>query len=212
MLVDRSHFTADLLPNAAHVFEDLDFAVRLVGDDDALAPGQPFVVDGVWADGAVAVRHATPAPPGDQPWQAHSAAPPARPADVPGPPGELERQLLHDGTITARLPYPDGTLHVVADDVARARSLLEPLYGPALRVERAAYSEHQRQVARAALHTIHSMDLTCATGEEVHDLAHPVEMVHSIEVVWVRPEVAAALSPVAEGLVRVTSHVAVLTD
>lgn len=215
VLVDPAHFTADLLPNAPFLFEELDFAVPLVGEEHAdLEPGHAASVSGVWSGDSLTVRHLDLMPGGPLLRSADSPLPPhvnaaAPPANAPGPPGELEQQLLRDGIITNRLPYADGTLHVVADDVARARELLEPLYGGALRVARAVYTQHERHVALDALRVVDALNVMCGAGEAPLDLSSPTERVHTIEVVWITDELAEALAPVPDGLIRVTSHVEV---
>lgn len=132
-----------------------------------------------------------------------------RPQGVPGPPGDLERALLDDGTITDRCGYHDGTLHVVTDDVHLATRLLAPLHGDRRRVERAVFPFAARQAARIALRTALSLDVVCAWGSAPYDDARPTETVHSLEVGWITKELAAALAPVPDGLVRVRTHVTV---
>ena len=212
VLVDPAHLTADLLTGPpAH---DLDFAVRLAGDNLDLPPGRTATVRGLWADHAIAAQQISPADdvgplPGQAATHRDARAAAARPARAPGPPTALERQLLADGTLAGRLPYADGTLHVVADDPAHARALLEPEYGPALRVHRAVYSQQQRHQALTALRTAAALGVVCAAGDEPLDDDHPTETVHTLEVVWVSEELADALAAVPDGLVRVTSHVTV---
>lgn len=155
------------------------------------------------------------------PAPSHSAQPvpraragvplPARPAGTVAPPGEMERTLLRDGVITDRLPYGDGTLHVVADDVDLATRLLTPVHGDRLRVQRAVHSRTQRRVASAAMRSAESLGLVCASGTAPLDDSAPTESVHTLEVGWISEELATLLAPVAEGLIRVSSHVVVAT-
>lgn len=185
---------------------DLPFAIPLVGDLGAFS-GARAEFTGTWAGDAIDVSHVervptTPAPAG---MSGYGVRP--RPSGVPGPPSALELRLLEDGTITDRCPYHDGTLHVVADDVALAASLLRPLYGEKLRVEQAVFSQEQRRSAETVLRLVESLGVVCATGTAPFNDARPAETVHTLEVRWVDETLADALAPVPDGLIRLRSHV-----
>lgn len=205
-LVPDSHWTEDL---RIHSFRssELEFAIPL--RIDALQTGRPIAVTGIWSGHGIEVQHVTGAPP-DGPLPVHShAVARDRPPGAPGPTTDLERQLLQDGTITGRYPWFDGTLHVVADDVPLATRLLAPAHGDALRVERAVFPQSLRRTARAALRAVDDLGIVCASGTAYLDDDNPAETIHTVEVVTVTEALARALTPVADGLVRLTSHVEV---
>ncbi len=185
--------------------------VPLLAAAGTVSHGASVTVTGTWDGAGVEVRQVVPRPPAPAAGTPTSAPPhswpPRRPPGAPGPPTALEEGLLADGTLTARMPYGDGTLHVVADDVELATRLLTPLYGGALRVRRAVYSQAPRRVARAALDATDEIVTVCAVGSGPLDDTHPAEQVHTLGVMWVTAEIAEVLAPVAEGLVRVESHV-----
>ncbi|WP_448629851.1 hypothetical protein [Cellulomonas soli] len=81
------------------------------------------------------------------------------------------------------------------------------MYGDALRVKRAVFSQGLRRAARAALRELDGLGILCASGTAYLDDTNPAETVHTVEVVAVTEALAQALTPVASGLVRVTSHV-----
>ncbi len=208
VLVPVVHWTPDLV-SGAPLPPDLGFVVPLVTSGAGDMIGSRTAVTGAWTGSAIEVHRTTPVPTAPAPARTvTTAALVARPPGVPGPPGDLERALFDDGTITDRCGYHDGTLHVVADDVDLATRLLAPLHGDRLRVERAAFSHSARQAARAAMRTALSLDVVCAWGSAPHDDARPTETVHFLEVGWITEELAAALAPVVDGLIRVRTHVA----
>ncbi|NTW39755.1 MAG: hypothetical protein HGA44_07675 [Cellulomonadaceae bacterium] len=206
VLVARSHWTEDLRTRSWRCSE-LEFAVTL--HVDTLQTGCPIAVKGIWSGRGIQVRHVAELPPGRlSPVHAH-AVPRDRPPGAPGPATDLELQLLRDGTITNRYPSFDGTLRVVADDVSLATRLLAPVYGDALRVERAVFPQRWRRTARAALRAVDDLGIACASGTAFLDDSNPAETVHTIEVVAATEALAQALTPIADDLVRVTSHVEV---
>lgn len=187
----------------------LGFVVPLAGALDAVSGNHVDVV-GTWTGTAIDVSSTKPAPAKPPASAPERFGLRARPADVPGPPGELERRLLDDGTITDRCPYFDGTLRVAADDVDLVTRLLTPLYGDRLQLARAIFPQTERRVAEAATRRARSLEVVCAWGTAPLDDAVPVETVHTLEAGWVTEALADVLAPVADGLVRLTSHVEVL--
>lgn len=207
VLIPVVHWTPDLV-SGAPLPPDLGFVVPLATSDVGHGIGARITVAGAWTGSAIDVHRAAPVPTTPAPAQTLAATTRVpRPQGVPGPPGDLERALLDDGTITDRCGYYDGTLHVVADDVHLATRLLAPLHGDRLRVQRAVFPFSARQAARVALRTALSLDVVCAWGSEPYDDARPTETVHSLEVGWITEELAAALAPVPDGLIRVRTHV-----
>ncbi|GAA4626334.1 hypothetical protein [Cellulomonas oligotrophica] len=207
VLIPEAHWTPELV-SIAPLPPDLGFVVPIVSGDIGGAVGSRITVTGAWTGSAIDVHRTTPVP--TTPAPAQTFAPAAlvpRPAGMPGPPGDLERALLDDGTITDRCGYHDGTLHVVADDVDLATRLLTPLHGDRLRVERAVFSQSARQAATTAMRAAVPLDVVCAWGSEPHDDARPTETVHSLEAGWITEELATTLAPVPDGLIRVRTHV-----
>ncbi|WP_396044889.1 hypothetical protein [Cellulomonas sp. P22] len=208
LLIADAHWDASLL--AMPTLEpDSPFVIALHGPLD-VAHGEGVAVTGVWTGRGIDVRTAARrnvAPPPPQPLRGGLRP---RPPGIPGPPTEIEVRLLADGTMTDRLPYGDGTLHVVADDVDTVADALTPVYGDRLRVHRAMFSQQQRRVATAALHVADALEVACAVGTTPLDDARPAEMVNTLEVGWVPDVLAEALVAVPDGLVEVTAHVRVM--
>lgn len=208
LLIADPHWDASLLALPT-LGPDSPFIVPLGGRCD-VAQGEHVTATGAWTGRGIVVRtvvrHDVPPPP--VPRRAGPVRP--RPVTAPGPPGELERTLLADGTITSRLPYGDGTLHVVADDLDRVREALGPVYGHRLRVHRAVFSQQQRRVADAALDVADDLDVVCGVGSTSLDDTRLAETVHILEVGWVPEALADALAAVPTGLVQLTTHVRVI--
>ena len=211
VLVHDDHWDEGLLAMPPHGPDLLFLPLDLLPHDEApvLGHGDRVEVGGVWTGRGIAVRTVDrrDVPP---PLPAPASVARPRPQRAPGPPTELERRLLADGTMTDRLPHGDGTLHVVADDVDTVTRLLSPLYGGRLRVHRAQFSQQQRRVAAAALDVAHALDVVCAFGSAPLDGSGPTENVHTLDVGWVPWALADALAPVPDGLVVLTSHVRVV--
>lgn len=208
LLVADTHADPDVL-TAPLLGPDV-IALPLSGRVD-VEHGATVTVTGRWTGRGIDVRTADPV---DLPWA--STAPraprvtPHRPAGVVGPPGVVEQDLLADGTITSRLPYGDGTVHVVADDLDRVRAALAPVHGDRLRVHRAVFSREQRATARAAMDVADALGVVCAVGSTFLDHDRPAETVHTLEVGWVPAALADALRDVPDGLVVLTAHVTVI--
>lgn len=216
-LVDPAHLDPYMLSVPHLRLEDLQgLAVPLKGRaPDEVEHGRTVRATGRWAGDAIVANSIAVTPASalstDPAGYVERPTPPPRPVRAPGPPTALEHELLREGVITDRVPYGDGTLHVTADDVQRARALLLPLYGSALRVTKARFSQEQRRAADAALLAIRELDVLCAEGGGFLDNP-PTESRHSIEMLWVTDRVAELLRPVVDGLVRVDTHVAAVRN
>ncbi len=188
---------------------DVPFLVHLEGEPDVRI-GEHVKVAGTWTGHRIRPRRVdtTELAMGAKYGSAGPAVrPPGRIRS--GPPTDVELPLIEDGTIAGRLPYADGTVHVVTDDPALVTTLLRPVYGNLLRVVPATYSRAERRSAQAAVDVAGSLGVLCAVGMTTPQGAEPAELIYTLEVAWVPHALAVAVDDLPEGLLTLDSHVAV---